>query len=190
MSVPVLRLVKSLRYALNDMQGVLISDFELLETINQAAALLYGRLSERYVHAALKKQSITVTDGTDCAELPNDFVRVHQVGMDDNNEVAVPVSYAPSVDGTYRIIGQKLYAKPSSYDVEYYYIPTRVTQLSDEVDIPLSMCPYIEQISLAMFNKDIQGAETLAMACTQILSNSAVSHLEGNNPHRILGGSI
>ena len=88
MSVPVLRLVKSLRYSLNDMQGVLISDFELLETINQAAALLYGRLSERYVHTALKKESITVASGTDCAELPNDFVRVHQVGMDEYNDVA------------------------------------------------------------------------------------------------------
>ena len=187
MSVPVLRLVKSLRYALNDMQGVLISDFELLETINQAAALLYGRLSEHYVHAALKKTRIIVLD--DSAELPNDFVRVHQVGIP-NGEVAVPVSYLPSVDGTYRIIGQNIYAKAANYDVEYYYIPTRVTKLSDNLDIPLSMCPYIEQISLSMFNKDIKKAEELANACTQILSNSAVSHLEGNNPHRILGGSI
>lgn len=187
MSVPVLRLVKSLRYSLNDMQGVLISDFELLETINQAAALLYGRLSERYVHAALKKSRIIVVEET--AELPNDFVRIHQVGLPDG-EVAVPVSYSPSVEGTYRIIGQNMYAKPANYDVEYYYIPERVTQLSDNIDIPLSMCPYIEQISFAMFNKDIKRAEELAIACTQILSNSAVAHLEGNNPHRILGGSI
>ncbi len=188
MSIPVLRLVKSMRYALNDMQGILISDFELIEAINQASALLYGLLSEKYVHAAQKRGTITIPDGGS-ADLPIDFVRIHQVGMD-NDEVAVPVSYMSNVMGTYRIIGQKMFAPKGTYNLEYYYIPARVTKLDDDVDIPLSMSTYIEQISLAIYNRDLVRANALARQAQEFLSDSEVSHLPNNTPQRILGGRI
>ena len=52
--IPVLRLVQSLRYALRDMQGAKVSDFELIESINQAASLLYSQMSERFVQFGIE----------------------------------------------------------------------------------------------------------------------------------------
>ena len=177
-----------MRYAQNDMQGVLISDFELIEAINQAAALLYGLLSEKYVHAAQKRVTIEIPE-VGIADLPIDFVRIHQVGMDDD-EIAVPVSYMSNVYGTYRIMGQKMFAPKGTYTLEYYYIPSRVTKLDDDLDVPLSMSTYIEQVSLAIYNHDLVRANALARQAQEFLSDSEVSHLPNNTPQRVIGGRI
>ena len=76
--IPVSRIVTALRYSLRDMQGANVSDFELINAINQAASLLYGRLSENYVHNAVKK-NILVVGSTLQASLPSDFVSVYRV---------------------------------------------------------------------------------------------------------------
>ena len=188
MSISVLRIAKSIRYAQNDMQAVRISDFELIEAINQAAALLYGMLSEKFVHAARKTAVINIPESGEL-ELPQDYVRVHQVGMN-TREIAVPVSYMSDVEGTYRIIGNKITAPKGMYFLEYYYIPLRVTSLADELDVPLSMSTYIEQISIAIYNRDLRAANALAIQAQQFLSDSEVSHLENNTPQKILGGRI
>ncbi len=186
--IPVLRLVKSLRYALKDMQGIKNSDYELIESINQASTLLYSRLSERYVQAALKKKILLVGD-EGSATLPTDFVHIHQLGMGDN-DVAIPTSTLPAVEGTYRIIGDTIYAYPGGYSLEYYYVPKRVSGLGDELDIPLSMSPYIEQISLALFGNNLEKAEQLVTQCSQVLAAREVSHFTDVGPVQALGGKI
>ena len=186
--IPVVRLVKSLRYALRDMQGVKYSDYELIESINQATTLLYSRLSERYVQAVMKKQIIVVgSDGS--MSLPTDFVRIHQVGMGDDGE-AIPTSTLPAVEGTYRIIGDTIYAAPGAYSLEYYYVPKRVSGLGDELDVPQSMSPYIEQVSLALFGNNLDKAEQVVLQCSQVLSAREVSHFADAGPVQILGGKI
>ena len=107
MAIPVVRLVKSMRYALKDMQGIKFSDYELIEAINQATSMLYGRLSERYVYAS-QKQVTLVVPASGQTTLPSDFVRLHQLGMGSAGE-AIPISTLPVVNGTYRIIGNTLY---------------------------------------------------------------------------------
>ena len=64
MAIPVVDLLMSLRYALGDMQGMNISDYELIEPINQAASKLYGVLSQRYVHAAVRQKGPLQIDPT------------------------------------------------------------------------------------------------------------------------------
>ena len=184
--IPVLRLAASLRFALKDMQGVNISDFELIEAINQAASLLYGRLSDWFVQAVLKKK-IIIVDDTGHTALPSDFVRVHQVGMGEDG-IAIPTTYLADVDGTYRIIGSTFYAPPGAYSLEYYYLPARVTSLGDDLDMPLSMSPYMEQISLAMFTRDLERAEAIVQQCSKILAGRNISHYENTGPVQILGG--
>ena len=107
MAIPVVRLVKSLRYALKDMQGIKYSDYELVESINQAASLLYGRLSERFVYAAQKKALLNVPS-VGYALLPTDFVRIHQIVGDDGE--LIPTTLLPVASGTYRIINDTIYA--------------------------------------------------------------------------------
>ncbi len=186
--IPVVQLVRSLRYALRDMQGLKYSDYELIESINQAVNLLYGRLSESYVQAVLKKKILAVGEnGT--AALPKDFVRIHQLGMGDGL-AAIPTSGAATAEGTYRIIGDTLYAPEGAYSLEYYYIPKRVTSLTDEVDAPQSMSPYLERISLAIFGNNLETAEQIVTQCLQVLAAREVSHFTDVGPVQVLGGRI
>lgn len=186
--IPVIRLVQSLRYALKDMQQAQISDFELIESINQAASLLYTQMSENFVQFGMKKK-IIVVDNTGSAELPQDFVRIHQVGLGDR-QIAIPTSYQPTIDGTYRIIGTTFYAPEGSYGLEYYYIPTRVTDLSDNLDVPQSMSPYIEQIALAINGNNHEKALSIVKVCSDSLSAREISHFANVGPVQVLGGKI
>ncbi|MBQ7220780.1 MAG: hypothetical protein IJS28_07365 [Synergistaceae bacterium] len=187
MAIPVVRLVKSLRYALKDMQGIKYSDYELVESINQAASLLYGRLSERYVYAAQKKAVLNIPS-TGYAPLPNDFVRIHQIVGDDGE--LIPTTKLPAVEGTYRIINDTIYATPAMYSLEYYYVPNRVRDLGDNLDVPLSMEAYIQQISLAMFGNNPALAEQIVQQCSQTLAVRELSHFTDAGPVQVLGGKI
>ena len=186
--IPVSRIVASMRYSLRDMQGVNVSDFELVEAINQACALLYGRFSEKFIHTALKK-TLLVVDEDGQATLPSDFVSVHRVGMNEQY-YAVPEAYHPNEDGLYRIVGNNFYAPEGTYSFEYYYVPKRVTNLTDSLDIPLSLSPYIEQISIAMLGKDLAGAEQIVQLCCNVQYGGEISHLENTGPVQILGGKL
>ncbi len=188
MAIPVVRLVKSMRYALKDMQGIKFSDYELIEAINQATSMLYGRLSERYVYAS-QKQVTLVVPASGQTTLPSDFVRLHQLGMGSAGE-AIPISTLPVVNGTYRIIGNTLYAMPGAYSLEYYYVPKRVTGLGEDLDVPLSMSPYIEQLSVALFGNNLQLAEQIVLQCSQALAVREVSHFQDVGPVQALGGKI
>ena len=186
--IPVIRLVQSLRYALRDMQQAQISDFELIESINQAASLLYTQMSERFVQFGMKKK-VLIVDNTCEAELPSDFVRIHQVGLGDR-KVAIPTSYQPTIPGTYRIIGSTFYAPEDTYGLEYYYVPTRVSDLSDDLDVPASMSPYIEQIALALQGNNHEKAMQIVNACSESLAAREVSHFTNVGPVQVLGGKI
>ena len=186
--IPVSRIVSSMRYALRDMQGLNVSDFELIEAINQASALLYGHFSEKFIHTALKK-TLLVVDDDGQTTLPSDFVSVHRVGMGSEG-YAIPESYLVTQAGTYRIAGNNFYAPEGTYSFEYYYVPQRVTSLTDRLEVPLSLSPYIEQISVAMLSKDLASAEQLAQVCCNVQAGGEISHLENTGPVEILGGML
>lgn len=186
--IVVSRIVSSLRYALRDMQGLTVSDYELVEAINQAVTLLYGKFAEKYVHSGLKKALLVVEEDGQ-AILPSDFVNVHRVGLGEAG-YAKPASYRPMEEGTYRIAGNMLYAPSGSYSLEYYYVPRRVTSLTDRLDVPLSLSPYVEQMSAAILSKDLGSAEQLAQVCCREHSGGEISHIENSGPVEILGGKL
>lgn len=186
--IPVLNLAKSLRFALRDMQGVQFSDYELIESINQAVSLLYGQLAEKYVYATLRKKIISV-GSTGQITLPSDFARLHLMGMGDEG-VLIPTTRMPVIEGTYRIIGDTLYTTPGVYSLEYYYIPPRVNSLADSVDAPMTMSPYIEQVSLAIFGNNLEKASQVIQVCINALANKEESHFKNVGPVQVLGGKI
>ena len=185
--LPVSRLIASMRYAVRDMQGSEVSDYELIEALNQAVSLLYSRLSEKYIYKAVKKSVITVDD-TLQASLPSDFISVYRVGMGEC--YASPVSYTPRCEGTYRISGSIFYAPEGTYGLEYYYLPARVYNLTDLLDVSPSVSPYLEQIANAVLSKDFASAEQLAQVCCNALGGGEVSHLKDTGPVQILGGKL
>ena len=186
--IPVVELAMSLRYALGDMQGLNVSDYQLIEPINQATSKLYGFLSQRYVHAVLKKLVITVPN-TKMYALPGDYVRVHQV-VSDEDGVLIPTSMNPPAKRTYRIVGGTLYANEGTYSFEYYYIPARVHRMEDNLDVPESMRTYIEQVALAMYKKDIQTADYVIQQAEATLAGREISHFENTGPAQVLGGRV
>ena len=186
--IPVSRIVTALRYSLRDMHGANVSDFEIINAINQAASLLYGRLSENYVHNAVKK-IILVVDDTLQTSLPSDFISVYRVGIGEKR-YAVPVSYKANKKGTYRITGDNFYAPEGTYTLEYFYLPARVNNLTDSLDVSPSVSPYIEQIAAAILGKDLTSAEQVTQTCCRTLSGGEISHFENAGPVQILGGRL
>ena len=177
-----------MRYSIRDMQGAEVSDYELIEALNQGVALLYSRLSEKYNFAALKKTALVVGSSGQ-ATLPSDFIGVHRVGLGQEGW-AVAQGYRADEEGQYRIMGNLIIAPAGTYGLEYYYLPARVTKLTDNLDVMPSVSPYIEQIANAMFAKDFESAEQLAQLCCNALAGNEVSHYENVGPVEILGGKI
>ena len=186
--VQVSRLVASMRFSIRDMQGVNVSDFEIIGAINQAASLLYNKLAEDFVNAGLKK-TILIVDDTLSASLPSDFIGVHRVGMGDEG-YASPVSYRPEISGTYRILGNTFYAPEGLYGLEYYYIPKRVNSLTDNLDVMPSVCPYLERVAGYVLANDLAGAVQTAAVCSHSLAGNEISHMENDGPLNVLGGKI
>ena len=186
--VQVSRLVASMRYSIRDMQGVNVSDFEIIEAINQAAGLLYNKLAEDFVNAGLKK-TILVVDDTLSASLPSDFLGVHRVGMG-NEGYASPVSYRPEISGTYRILGNTFYAPEGLYGLEYYYIPKRVSSLTDNLDVMPSVCPYLERVAGYVLANDLPGAVQTAAVCSHSLAGNEITHFNDEGPLNVLGGKL
>ena len=171
------------------MQGVKVSDFELIESINQAASLLYIQMSEKYVRYGMKKNSAFNVPSSGYANLPTDFIKIHQVGMGTDG-VAVPTSYLATTQGTYRIIGDTFYAPSGVYGLEYYYVPVRVNSLNDDLDVPEAMSPYIEQIALAIYGNNLEKATQIVSTCVVSLSDREVSHFDNVGPVQVLGGRV
>ena len=185
--IPVIEIVLSLRYELGDMQGLNISDHELIKPINSAVSLLYGTLSERFVHAAVKRLPIVV-DETKTYSLPSDFVRIHQL-VEDGGELA-PTSINPPKECAYRVVGTELFANEGVYTLEYYYIPAKVRSLGDLLDVSETMRTWVEDISLAMYKKDMNTAGALVQQAEGVLAGREIANFENTGPVQVLGGSV
>ena len=186
--IPVKQLVISMRYSLGDMQGAIVSDFELVEAINNAAWLLYSRFSEKFVSAGLKKITLVV-DESGQTLLPPDFLKIHQVTMG-NEGRANPATY-PILDETeYRIIGEAFCAHEGAYGFEYYYVPARVSSLADFLDAPQSISVYIVNTAVAIHGNDLAKAEEVVQVCVSSLAARELSHFENTGPVQIFGGKL
>lgn len=194
-------LVTSLRYALGDMQGVTISDYELIEAVNNAARLLFSRMGQRFIFAARKKQVLIVDDGETSTPLPSNFNGVYKVW-----NVHPSVSYAdtspyrggesePVTRETesaceYRISGNNFYAPAGTYGIEYYYLPAKVYNLTDYLDAPDSTSPYLANIAEALLKKNAELVSQEIELCCDALAGANISHYPYIGPVEILGGRV
>ena len=179
------RLVTSLRYRLNDMQGVRYSDFELIEAVNRAAGLLFGRLSARFVWAASKKTVIIVDEEAGSALLPRDFHNMRRVTREAEGTVNPGRGTAD-----YRVVGQEFYAAPGAYGLEYWYLPRPVFGMDDELDAPEAVSPWLETVALAVLKDDMSGAETVCEECCRTLAGGEASRFPEHGVAQIIGGVL
>lgn len=182
---PVSRLVTSMRYGLKDMQGAQYSDHELIEAINNAAALIYQRLGEKFSHVALKRTLMLMQDGQ--ARLPSDFHNVYKVSVDGQDRDPATLKVCPV---QYRIAADTFYAPGEAYVLEYYRMPQRVLDTSDVLDAPDSLRPFIETAALAILGGAVEGAEAAAAACVKAHAAAEFSHIPTATTTQILGGKL
>lgn len=185
--ISVARVAASVRYAVSDMQGAQFSDFDVLEALNRAASLLFGRLAARAVKAAVKKTVLPVEEWG-YAELPADFHSARRVSTEARGELVPSTEYPRGWE--YRIAGSTLYGLPGVYGLEYYYLPAEVHDLTEELDAPESVSPWLEQMTAAILKGDITGAAQTAEACCSTLAGGEVSRLPDLGAVQVLGGKL
>lgn len=181
--LPASRLAGSIRYALRDMQGAAFSDFEIIEALNRAASLIWGRMGEKFVWAALKRTVLIVDRGE--ARLPRDFHNVRKV-TGEGRELA-PAMRRPR-EGQYRIAGDAFLAPDGAYQMEYWYIPAPVFDMKDSLDAPEAASPYVERAALAFLRGDMEAAELAAQQCCHALAAGELSRFSDTGPVEIWGG--
>ena len=179
-------LIRSVRYLLRDMQGVAVSDFEIVEAINRGAALLYSRMAENSVQVAAKKVELTVKAGGQVA-LPADFHNVRWVFAKGGGE-CVPTPRPSVGPGEYRIVGDRFEAPKGAYIFEYYGIPPRVAGYEDELAVPAAVRRCLEDIVAALVGGDVDRAEQAALLCCRELAGAELVRLTDPGPVKIWGG--
>ena len=182
-------LVTSLRYALGDMQGVSLSDFELIEGLNNAVRLLFSRMGQRFIFAARKRQVLTISKNSETTPLPSNFNGVYKVWNADK-ALSEPVTFIPESSCKYRITGVNFYAPAGTYGIEYYYLPAKVYNLDDYIDAPDNVEPYIAKIAEALIKKDTELAAQEIELCCDALAGANTSHYPYIGPVEILGGRV
>ena len=179
-------LVQSVRFLLHDMQGALVSDFEIVEAINRGTGLLFARMAEHGVQEAIAGTKLTV-GVSGAAALPNDFGRVRWVRSAAGHEI-VPVQRPGPVVGEYRIASGRLEAPEGKYSVEYFRAPPRVRALKDEVSISHAARRRLEEVVAALVRGDADGAEQAASMCCRELAGVELTRLADKGPVTVWGG--
>ena len=178
-------LIASVRYILNDMQGASRSDFEIVEALNRGASLLYTRMGEKFISATVKKAVVVTVDGD--TALPADFHNVRKV-RGENGLKCSPTPTVAEHAGEYRIIGDRFEAADGVYGLEYYYLPRRVANADDSMDVSNSVRPYLEEIAAALLEGDAERAERSVQVCCHSLAGRELSRLHELGPVQVWGG--
>ncbi|MBQ6002185.1 MAG: hypothetical protein IJL18_04965, partial [Synergistaceae bacterium] len=68
--------------------------------------------------------------------------------------------------------------------------PSRVHSAEDNLDVSESMRSYVEQVALAMYQKNIQQADYIIQQAEATLAGREISHFENTGPAQVLGGRV
>lgn len=180
-------LIRSVRYLLRDMQGAMLSDYELIEAINRGAALLFARMAENSVQAAVKRVKITVP-AAGFTSLPPDFHNVRWVAISGSARKCVPTQTPEVRAGEYRIAGERFEAPSGVYEVEYYGLPARVSGYDEELSVPNAARRFLEDVVAAMARDDVDHAEQAALLCCRELAGGELTRLADTGPVKVWGG--
>lgn len=184
--IPVGDLLTSVRYQLGDMQGIAVSDHDIVECVNRSATLLYSVLAEHWVNAAAKSVLLTVPDDGRVA-VPEDFYSIRHV-REKGACYCIPTPHRPPERGEYRIVGSMFEAPKGEYEFEFYRIPPRVTGLDDELDMPVYLRDRLLNMTVAFVKKDAGQAESEALRCCFGVAGNDLSRLTDVGPVSVWGG--
>jgi hypothetical protein len=156
--------VRKVRLYLRDLTKTALSDWEIVEGINDALSLFAD------INAAVKGQlfrntaTLTFTDGT--ASLPVDFLKVERVYSTAGAELFRVFQSAPG-DGEYAISGLDVTSGESSATMFYFGRHAAVSSGGDDIDLPAGYLVPLARVSAAAVRGDVSTMETLAAAYIQ-----------------------
>lgn len=158
--------VRKVRLYLRDLTKTALSDWEIVEGINDALSLFAD------INASVKGSlfrntaTLTFTDGT--ASLPADFLKVERVYSTAGAELFRVFQSAPG-EGEYAISGLDVTSGEASATMVYFGRHSTVTAAagSDDIDLPAGYLVPLARVSAAAVRGDISTMETLAAAYIQ-----------------------
>lgn len=156
--------VRKVRLYLRDLTKTALSDWEIVEGINDAL-LLFADINAS-VKGSLFRNTATLTfvDGT--TSLPADFLKVERVYSSAGTELFRVFQSAPE-EGEYAISGLDVTSGEASATMVYFGRHAAVTSGGDDIDLPAGYLVPLARVSAAAVRGDIATMEALAAAYMQ-----------------------
>jgi hypothetical protein len=152
------------RLYLRDLTRTTLSDWEIVEGINDALSLFAD------INASVKgtlfrsTATLTFTDGT--ASLPADYLKAERVYSTAGAELFRVFQSAPE-EGEYAISGLDVTSGEASATMVYFGRHATVTSGSDDIDLPAGDLVPLARVSAAAVRGDITTMERLGAAYMQ-----------------------
>ena len=168
-------LITSVRYDLNDPQGIEFSDQELIEYINRSQEWINQELIELGSYLVAKKTTLTLTNNE--TDLPADFVKEISVKAG-NLYLRSVVPYEELPEDGYQIIGGKLRAKADTVELTYFYTLPSYSAKTDTIVLPQPLHNILRLLVVIMAKNRIEIPSRLELAFLQDLRRRLMSYAE------------
>ena len=158
--------VRKVRLYLRDLTKTALSDWEIVEGINDALSL-FADINASVKGALFRStETLTFTDGT--ASLPADYLKVERVYSTAGAELFRVFQSAPGAS-EYAISGLDVTSGEASATMVYFGRHSTVTAAagSDDIDLPAGYLVPLARVSAAAVRGGVSTMETLAAAYIQ-----------------------
>lgn len=179
--ITVAELVRLIRFKQKDNNEIKFSDYDIIQSINeciryvnQSFAMKNSDFLEKvttYNQADLNAQVATVNEGLaegeeplplydfaiTGAELPDDFVALGSLlRLDDNYKLSPVEAIAPVTFGTYKIVGDKIFAGCGTFNMLYRRNIVEIATTADSIDLPAIFKDFLVKITGMILNNNAE----------------------------------
>ena len=149
--------ITRMRRRLGDMQSVAYSDYELIESLNDAQRIFYIALAENFSGIPRKKKEIAIA-GT-VGDLPVDYYSLIEIEGNgrayvEGRQVVVP----DMAEGKVALVYNRVPLPPAN-------------EMTDEIDIPHTILLEAVEIAVLVARGDMNGATETAIASAKRIGN-------------------
>jgi len=177
--IPAKEIMTAVRFQVGDMQGAERSDFEIVEAINRAQAFIYAAFGERHISVGLKTATVEIEDDQLWTVLPSDFHNLCKVDMIHRQPGYIRVKW--------KIEGNHFVGIAGVYSLSYYYLPPRISDSSDLLDIPNSVRLGLEGTSAAFLSGNAEEAAAITKRLCDVLVAREYDGYQDHGPVQVWG---
>lgn len=167
--------ILEMRHWIGDSQKAKFSDDALMLALNTTLALVFEMFVGYASTIGRKSATVVLTGGS--GDLPNDFHSVVIVEDNLGNEMLPDYGGLTPSAGHYKIVGGKLYAGTPSVNMEYHYIPQRLTSGESVLDVPDAILNQMVQVAVTLAKGDRMGADKIVYSMVRSLASRHIPYV-------------